>query len=114
MEQALDSNNPSLINEVARGTSMRATREGQEIEALKHIDKDSALHFIATAIKNKINQVKLDKIEYTETKEGTKMNKSEAVEKKIKQDAQDLKKKITKKASDMSSAQDIINSILCK
>jgi hypothetical protein len=114
LEMLKDRNQVEYLSALT-ATTQRATKAGQEIEALKHIAKDSPEYFISKAIKDRMEKVKID---YDKTQidkdTGNKITRNKAVSQKISKDAKRINKQIDKRASDMKSAQEIINSILCK
>ena len=111
----LKNNNTEQFVSAVQNTSLSLTKKGQEINAAKYISKDSAEYFISQAFQERIQNIKID---YDKTKRdvrtGERISKSEAVSEKITKEAKKINKAIDKKAADMTNAQDLINSILCK
>lgn len=100
--------------DVLSATTLRATRQGQEIEALKHISKDSSDFFISQVLKDRTEQADIGTIKYVKDKKtGKTITRAKAVSDKISSDAKEATKQINKKTADLTSAQNIINSIIC-
>jgi len=84
------------------------TKLGQEIEAFKHLPKDSAAWFIkeaASARMKKVGKIKISKDGKIKIKEG--------MEELTKSKTKELETKINKKVAETMDAQKIINSLIC-
>lgn len=111
--KAKEEKNYVLYAELLNSISLRATRMGQEIVALRgSFNDNSPENFIKRVISNKLDKLGASLVTMAEIG-GKKLSQKERVTRKIERDTQNLKKMLSKEQSKIKLAQDIIDSLRC-
>jgi len=109
MERARELGDTATQNSILVKLRVTGTVAGQTVQAFKNIPKDSATYFKDKAVETRVRKVGKTKSKIVDGKLETKGNIDKIIETKRKE----LSKKINKKVSETTKAQDIINSLLC-